>query len=65
MRVDFEVITPAWLTDKISKHQLKQRDVAASLGTDETQLSKWLSGAKNMSKQSKSAAFWYFSFLEK
>ena len=63
--MDFEVVTPEWLKERISKHSMSLEEFGKHFGNSKGDISAYCSGKKPMSKLRKAAFYYFFQFKEK
>lgn len=59
-QVDLSIVTPEWLSEKMTEYSVRPNDFIAQLGLTKSEVSLFLSGKRPMSRVVRSAFFFYF-----
>jgi hypothetical protein len=61
--INFDLVTPGWIKSMLKDTGSTSRDLAGGVNVSDSQISQWLSGARNPSGAAQAAIFYYFKNL--
>jgi hypothetical protein len=65
LTINFDFVTAGWIKEFIEKTDTSQKDLAAGMNVGASQISQWLSGARNPSGATQAGIYYYFERLLK